>query len=65
VARVLAAYAPERIIWGTNWPHNSASRTADYPNDAALFDLVMGWLPDARARQLCLVGNPAELFFSR
>lgn len=64
VARVLAAYAPERIIWGTNWPHNGASRTADYPNDAALFDLVMGWLPDARAQQLCLVGNPAELFFS-
>lgn len=64
VARVIAAHAPERIIWGTNWPHNSAQRTADYPDDAMLFDTVMSWLPDDNARRLCLVENPAMLFFS-
>jgi len=63
VARELAAYAPERIIWGTNWPHNLMRQTADYPNDAALFDEVMSWLPDDEARTLCLATNPGRLFF--
>jgi len=64
VARVLAAHAPERMIWGTNWPHNGARRTEDYPDDAELFDLVMSWLPDEHARELCLVHNATRLFFS-
>jgi D-galactarolactone isomerase len=63
VARVIAAHAPERIIWGTNWPHNLVRQTADYPDDAALLDTVIGWLPDESARTLCLATNPAELFF--
>ncbi|SFZ84605.1 D-galactarolactone isomerase [Devosia enhydra] len=63
VTRVIAAHAPERIIWGTNWPHNGARRTADYPDDARLFDTVMSWLPSDAARHLCLVDNPAALYF--
>jgi D-galactarolactone isomerase len=62
VARALAAYAPERIVWGTNWPHNLAREQADYPNDADLTDTVLGWLPDQSALQLALVKNPEELF---
>ena len=63
VAREIAAHAPERIVWGTNWPHNMMRTTADYPDDAALLDTVLGWLPDDRARQLALVDNPAALYF--
>jgi D-galactarolactone isomerase len=62
VAREIAAYAPERIVWGTNWPHNLAREQADYPNDAALTDTVLGWLPDENALQLALVKNPEQLF---
>ena len=62
VAREIAAYAPERIVWGTNWPHNLAREQADYPNDAALTDTVLGWLPDDAARHLALVKNPEELY---
>ncbi len=62
VAREIAAYAPERIVWGTNWPHNLAREQADYPNDAALTDTVLGWLPDDTARHLALVKNPEELY---
>lgn len=62
VARVIGAYAPERIVWGTNWPHNSASGPNDvYPNDADLLDLAMSWLPDDAARHRTLVTNAAEL----
>ncbi|MBA4795994.1 MAG: amidohydrolase family protein [Rhizobiales bacterium] len=62
VARAIAAHAPERIVWGTNWPHNMARAQADYPDDAALADTVLGWLPDEKARRLALVDNPEELF---
>jgi D-galactarolactone isomerase len=62
VARDIAAYAPERIVWGTNWPHNLAREQADYPDDVALTDTVLGWLPDDKALQLALVRNPEELF---
>jgi D-galactarolactone isomerase len=62
VARELAAYAPQRIVWGTNWPHNLARVQADYPDDAALTDTVLGWLPDEQARHLALVRNPEELY---
>lgn len=62
VARDLASYAPERIVWGTNWPHNLAREQADYPDDAALTDTVLGWLPDEKAIALALVRNPEELF---
>jgi len=62
VAREIAGYAPERIVWGTNWPHNQMQTTASYPDDGALLDRVLGWLPDDRARQLALVDNPEQLF---
>ncbi|MGA1831798.1 amidohydrolase family protein [Rhizobium wenxiniae] len=62
VAREIANYAPERIVWGTNWPHNLAREQADYPDDAALIDTVLGWLPDDNARHLALIENPQTLF---
>ncbi len=62
VARVIAEYAPERIVWGTNWPHNNAKTTEEYPDDADLLDTVLSWLPSDEARKKALVTNPEELF---
>ncbi|XUY28651.1 amidohydrolase family protein [Agrobacterium sp. rho-8.1] len=62
VAREIAAHAPERIVWGSNWPHNLAKTTEEYPDDAALTDTVLGWFPDERSRNLALVENPQQLF---
>ncbi|MDB5552946.1 MAG: amidohydrolase [Rhizobium sp.] len=62
VSRAIASHAPERIVWGTNWPHNLARVTADYPDDAALTDTILDWLPDDRARHLALIENPEKLF---
>jgi D-galactarolactone isomerase len=64
VARDIVDHAPERVIWGTNWPHNMARRTEDYPDDAALADLLLDWAPEPGARRKILVDNPMELFFS-
>lgn len=62
IARDIAAHAPERIVWGTNFPHNMAQSTADYPDDAALLDTVLSWFPDDRGRHLALVENPRHLY---
>lgn len=62
VAREIARYAPERIVWGTNWPHNLAREQKDYPDDVALTDTVLGWFPNEAGRDLALVKNPEELY---
>jgi D-galactarolactone isomerase len=61
VARDIADHAPERIIWGNNWPHNHATTTEAYPDDAALLDTGLGWIP-TRHHQAVLVDSPAQLF---
>ena len=61
IASLIANYAPERIIWGTNWPHNGAKSQEDYPDDMDLLDLALDWVPTEHHKKL-LVHNPAELF---
>jgi len=62
VATAIATHAPERIIWGTNWPHNMVRQSEEYPDDAALIDTVLSWIPTEKARERALVGNPEALF---
>jgi D-galactarolactone isomerase len=62
VARTIAAHAPDRIVWGTNWPHNLAREQSQYPDDTALTETVLGWLADDKARNLALVDNPEALY---
>jgi predicted TIM-barrel fold metal-dependent hydrolase len=57
--RALAAAAPERCVWGTDWPHPGMDPA---PEAGALFDQFVEWVPDAAARQRILVDNPARLY---
>ncbi len=61
MTRNVTSYAPERVIWGTNWPHNLAKTTAEYPDDGALLEVVLSWVPEAD-RQMVLVSNAENLF---
>ena len=61
IARKLAAHAPGRLLWGSDWPHVNMMGRA-MPNDGDLVDLIAKWLPDAAVRKRVLVDNPAELF---
>lgn len=61
VARAFAAAAPERMVWGSDWPHPT-ERADNKPNGATLFDLLSNWIPDERARHKVLVDNPAVLY---
>lgn len=51
---------PDRIIWGSNWPHPICP--VPMPNDGDLVDLIPLWLPDSRTQRLALVDNPALLY---
>ncbi|MFI5178225.1 MAG: amidohydrolase family protein [Vicinamibacterales bacterium] len=59
VARAYVTAAPERLVWGSDWPHPTEGQK---PDDAVLFDLLTDWAPDARVRHRILVENPATLY---
>ncbi|OUS38009.1 amidohydrolase ['Osedax' symbiont bacterium Rs2_46_30_T18] len=60
-AKALIAHAPERIIWGSNWPHVSLA-PGDTPCDAQLLDTVCSWMPNTKVLQQIFVDNPARLY---
>jgi D-galactarolactone isomerase len=60
IANRLIQQAPERVIWGSNWPHVAVPREL-YPDDAEQLDVLLPWA-DESARQKILVDNPAALY---
>ena len=61
LARALVAHAPERLVWGTDWPHVNMDGRG-MPNDGDLVDLIPEWMPDAAIRHKILVDNPCTLY---
>jgi predicted TIM-barrel fold metal-dependent hydrolase len=59
VGQAYVKASPERVIWGSNWPH--PNETAK-PDDAVLFDLLSQWAPDKATLHRILVENPEELY---
>jgi len=59
VAQAYVRAAPERMVWGSNWPHPTEAKK---PDDAILFDLLSNWAPDEATRNRILVQNPEELY---
>ncbi|HYL39584.1 MAG TPA: amidohydrolase family protein [Bryobacteraceae bacterium] len=69
-ARALVAANPDRILWGSDWPHpnsNRSVRASDVSpllqiDDARLLNQLPLWAPDAALRKKILVDNPARLY---
>ena len=59
--QALVAANPERLMWGTDWPHPSIP-AAVMPDDGHLLDLLFDWTPDEAVRRKILVETPARLF---
>jgi len=60
LARAYLKFAPERMVWGSDWPH--PTERDHKPNDAVLFDLLSEWAPNEGLRKKVLVDNPAVLY---
>ena len=70
LAQALIAANPQRILWGSDWPHPD-TRTGRKPGDVSpllrvddgrLLNLLATWAPDAALRKTILVDNPATLY---
>jgi len=71
-AKALVAANPQRVLWGTDWPHPDSAIVAGRKNtdiapllqvdDGALLNQLPVWAPDAALRTRILVSNPAELY---
>jgi len=59
-ARKLIEAAPERILWGTDWPHPNVGK--HMPNDGDLLDLLPQMAPEPQLQRQILVDNPARLY---
>jgi 2-pyrone-4,6-dicarboxylate lactonase len=59
-ARALVEAAPDRLVWGSDWPH--VLLETEMPNDGDLVDQIAVWVPDAATRERILVGNAARLY---
>ena len=62
-ARALIEVAPDRVLWGTDWPHTQRFGPGQQPNDGDLLNVMLDYAPDEAVRNRILVDNPARLFW--
>jgi predicted TIM-barrel fold metal-dependent hydrolase len=72
IVRALIAANPDRLVWGTDWPHTAShghAQDSDPPlinyrplDDGHLIDLLADWVNDTAALNKVLVTNPARLY---
>src|SRR5262249_57334689 len=70
LARALVAANPQRIVWGSDWPHPDSSQARPLTevspllqiDDGRLLNQLAAWVPDAATRKLILVENPRRLY---
>jgi predicted TIM-barrel fold metal-dependent hydrolase len=61
-ARAVIDAAPDRVIWGSDWPHGNTFAPGRTPNEGDLLDLLGEMAPDSETRRRILVDNPARLY---
>jgi predicted TIM-barrel fold metal-dependent hydrolase len=59
-AQAVLDAAPQRTLWGTDWPHPNVKR--HMPNDGDLVDLIPLFMPDPALQRTVLVDNPHRLY---
>lgn len=59
IAQAVVDAAPDRILWGTDWPHPNM---AEMPDEGELVDLLAQIVPDVALRNQVLVTNPQTLY---
>jgi predicted TIM-barrel fold metal-dependent hydrolase len=62
LARALIELAPDRLLWGSDWPHVAIADVDEMPSTESLLDLLRDWTPDPAILQQILVKNPLKLY---
>lgn len=64
LAKALVRAGPDRLVWGSNWPHPFTTQVRHLPpeDDAMLLDLLHEWTDDENILRSILVDAPEELF---
>ena len=62
-ARRLVEQFPDRVLWGTDWPHPNLK--SHMPDDGQLVDLIPAIAPTPALRRALLVDNPMRLYWSQ
>jgi 2-pyrone-4,6-dicarboxylate lactonase len=61
LAQIFIKHAPQRLVWGSDWPHVNLNNRA-MPNDGDLLDMLADWVPDEMLRNRILVQNANTLY---
>lgn len=61
-AQAVIAAAPDRVLWGSDWPHGNTFTPGRTPNEGDLLDILAEIAPDEGVRTRILVDNPSRLF---
>ena len=61
-ARAIVERFPDRVIWGTDWPHPNMPKEA--PDEGVLVDMIPKIAPTAELQKKLLVDNPMKLYWA-
>ena len=54
--------APDRLVWGFDWPHVNMARGTLMPDDAELTNQIGQWIESPQDLQMIMVDNPNKLY---
>jgi 2-pyrone-4,6-dicarboxylate lactonase len=61
IARAIVEAAPDRVLWGTDWPHPNMKKEA--PDDGVLTDMIPKIAPTEALQRQLLIDNPMRLYW--
>jgi predicted TIM-barrel fold metal-dependent hydrolase len=61
-AQALVKSAPDRLVWGFDWPHVNMARGTLMPADAELTNQIGQWIESPQDLQMIMVDNPNKLY---
>lgn len=64
MGEAVIAAAPDRVIWGSDWPHGNTFNPGQVPNEGDLLDVLGAMAPHDGQRRKILVDNPTRLYFT-
>ncbi len=62
LACALIERAPDRVVWGTDWPHSNVFEPGKIPNDGNLMNMLLDFAPDEAQRNKVLAEYPGKSF---